>query len=221
MSNLIFEYLNDEIKLSKIIKNIEKDFSSGYYFAELLQKIGCLNSDIIKFQKEPKTEEEIKNNFDFLKTEFSNNGISLDDETIKLILNQSKITAANLIYKIKTKMTRKNINFDEIMDKIKISYKKLEEMKNRNKKFMKSSLNWESKNFIKSKSSSNFSDVSGFTNYQIPSKMNSQATSLVSSSKDNRRLSKNDSMEDYNAPLTKKKIKLRHLKKNKSKKFIR
>ena len=49
--------------------------------------------------------------------------------------------------------------------------------------------------------------------------MNSQATSLVSSSKDNRRLSKNDSMEDYNAPLTKKKIKLRPLKKHKSKKL--
>ena len=222
MSNLIFEYLNDEIKLSKIIKNIEKDFSSGYYFAELLQKIGCLNSDIKKFQKEPKTEEEIKNNFDFLKTEFSNIGIYLDDETIKLIINRSKNTAANLIYKIKTKMTRKNINFDEIMDKIKISYKKLEEMKNRNKKFMKSSLNFfkrESKNFIKSKSSSNFSDASGFTNYQIPSKMNSQASSLVSFSKDNRRLSKNDSIDDNNIPMTSKKIKLKPLKKHKNKKL--
>ena len=222
MSNLIFEYLNDEIKLSKIIKNIEKDFSNGYYFAELLQKIGCLNSDIKKFQKEPKTEEEIKNNFNFLKTEFSNIGIYLDDETIKLIINQSKNTAANLIYKIKTKMTRKNINFDEIMDKIKISYKKLEEMKNRNKKFMKSSLNFfkrESKNFMKSKSSSNFSDASGFTNYQIPSKMNSQASSLVSFSKDNRRLSKNDSIDDNNIPMTSKKIKLKPLKKHKNKKL--
>ena len=124
MSNLIFHYLNQEIKLSKTIINIEKDFSNGYYFAELLQKIGCLKSDLNKYKKEAKTEEEIKINFTNLKHELSNIGIHLDEELINLIIKCHKNSAANLLYKIKTKMTRKNINFDEIMNKIKVSNKK-------------------------------------------------------------------------------------------------
>ena len=230
MSNLIFDYLNQEIKLSKTIINIEKDFSNGYYFAELLQKIGCLKSDLNKYKKEAKTEEEIKINFTNLKQELSNIGIHLDEELINLIIKCHKNSAANLLYKIKTKMTRKNINFDEIMNKIKLSNKKLEEMKNRNQKFMKSSLNFfrrQSKLLLKSKSSSHFSDFSGLTNYQIPSKMNSQAGSLISSSRDNRNyLSKNDLIEEYlsnkdnsiNTP--NKKIKLKPLPKNKNNKII-
>ena len=46
MSNTILDYLNKEIKLSKIITNIEKDFSNGYLFAELLQKLGYLKKEI-------------------------------------------------------------------------------------------------------------------------------------------------------------------------------
>ena len=198
MSNLLLDYLNEEIKLSKPIKNIEKDFSNGYYFAELFEKIGYLNSDLKKYKKEPKTDEEIKNNFNNLKLAFNNIGIHFDDEIINLIMNSEKNIASNIIYKIRTKMTRKKINFDDIMSKINISYKKLEEMKERNKKFMKSSMNFfkrDSKILLKSKSSNNFSDFSGLTNYQNPSKIN-----LLSTEKEN------------------KKIKLKPIKKNKNKK---
>ena len=142
MSNIILDYVNQEIKLSKKIENIERDFSTGYYFAELFQKIGCLNSDLNKYKKEPKNDEEILYNFNNLKGEFINNGIHIDDEIINLVINRHKNIAANLLYKIKTKMTRKNINFDDVMEKIKKSYKKLEDMKNQNKKFMKSSINF-------------------------------------------------------------------------------
>ena len=192
--------------------------------------IDLLNSDIKKYKKEPKTEEEIRNNFNNLKPEFSDIGIHLDEELINSIINCNKNTATNLIYKIKTKMTRKNINFDEIMNKIKISYKKLEDMKNLNKKFMKSSMNFfkrESKLLVKSKSSSNFSEVSGFTDYRIPLKINSQATSLISSSKENRLLSKQDSKrkdsnqkEYINAFNKNIKIKLKPLENNRNKQFI-
>ena len=229
MSNLIFEYLNQEIKLSKNITNIEKDFSNGFYLAELLQKVGCLSSDINNYKKDAKLEEEIKNNFENLKQEFSRIGIHLDDQIINLIMHCNKNAASNLIYKIKTKMTRKNINFDDIMDKIKKSYQKLEEMKNKNKKFMQTSINFfkrESKLLVKSKSSSHFSEWSGFTNYQIPSKINSQEGSLISSSKDIRVLSKNASIEEElktkeknNINIFNKKIKLKPLKKKKNKKY--
>lgn len=36
MSDLLISWLNDEVQLSKKITNIEKDFSNGYLFGELL-----------------------------------------------------------------------------------------------------------------------------------------------------------------------------------------
>jgi hypothetical protein len=38
MSDLLISWLNDEVQLSKKITNIEKDFSNGYLFGELLSK---------------------------------------------------------------------------------------------------------------------------------------------------------------------------------------
>ena len=52
MTSTILNYLNNQIKLSKIIENIEKDFSNGYLFAELLHKVGYLKIDISFFKKE-------------------------------------------------------------------------------------------------------------------------------------------------------------------------
>ena len=182
MSNFILEYLNNEIKLSNIINNIETDFSAGYYFAELLQKLGCLKTDIKNFKKEPRTEEEIRNNFNKIKPEFRNIGIHLDEDLINSMINCDKNIAANLIYKIKTKITRKNINFDRIMKKIKMSEQKYEEVKKSNTKFMKNTMNFfrrQSQIMIKTKSSSNFSEISGLTNYQLPIKYNLKASSSV------------------------------------------
>ena len=180
MSNLIFEFLNQELKLSKKIVNIEKDFSTGYYFAELFHKIGCLNSNIKEYKNEPKTAEEILNNFKKLKPEFSNLGIYIDNEIINLVVNQQKNIAANLIYKIRNKMIRKKINFEEIMNKMKITYKKLEEMKNKKEKFIRTSQNFFKKKsnlFIKSQSASNLSDFPLLANTNVPSLLNSKLKS--------------------------------------------
>ena len=177
MSNLIFEFLNQEIKLSKKIINIEKDFSNGYYFAELFHLIGCLNSNIKEYKNEPKTEEEIFNNFKKLKPEFSNLGIYIDNEIINLVVNQQKNIAANLIYKIRNKMIRKKINFEEIMNKMNITYKKLEEMKNKKEKFLRTSQNFFKKKsnlFIKSQSASNLSNFPLLANTNVPSLLNSK-----------------------------------------------
>ena len=172
MSNLLFEYLNEEVKLSKKIINIEKDFSNGYYFAELFQNIECLKSNIKEYKKEPKTSEEIKNNFNKLKPEFSNIGILIDDEIISLIINQQKNIAANLLYKIRNKMIRKKINFEEIINKMKISFKKLEQMKKNKEKILKTTQNFfkrKSNLFIKSKSTSNLSDFPLISKTNAPS----------------------------------------------------
>jgi len=38
MSNLILNWLNDEVQLSKKITSMEEDFKNGYYLGELLKK---------------------------------------------------------------------------------------------------------------------------------------------------------------------------------------
>ena len=209
MSNFLLEYLNNEIRLSKKIENIEKDFSNGYFFAELLHKLGCLNTNFNIFKKEPKSELEIRNNFNILKSEFTNLEIHFDDEIINSLINNKKNLAKNLIYKIKTAITRKNIDFDNIMKKIKISYEKLEEIKNRNKKFIKSTQNFFKKNtthITKSRSSKDFSSASGYSNI----------TSLISSPHDNKKFffSVEDNEKNNNKiTALNKKIKLKPLKK--------
>ena len=38
MSELLFNWLNDEVQLSKRVINFEEDFHNGYLFGELLSK---------------------------------------------------------------------------------------------------------------------------------------------------------------------------------------
>ena len=162
MSNTILNYLNNEIKLSKIIQNVEKDFSNGYFFAELLQKVGYLKTDLKNFKKEPASQKEIDENFNNLKEQLNLIGVHLEHGTIKSIYSCEKNVASNLIYKIRTKIFRKNIGFDEILDKIQLHEK---ENINLNNKFMYSTMvNFRKtkSNIHKSRSSSNFSEISNF-----------------------------------------------------------
>ena len=164
MSKTILEYLNNELKLSKIVQNIEKDFQNGYLFAEILQKLGYLKKDITFFKKDAESEIEIQENFKKLKVQLNEIGIHLDEGTIKSIYSCEKNVSSNLIYKIKTKICRKNIGFDDIMDKIQL-HQKEEKKLNKNNKIMQSTIINFNKKEVKiqrSRSSSNFSDISNF-----------------------------------------------------------
>ena len=164
MSNTILDYLNNEIKLSKIIQNIEKDFSNGYLFGELLQKLGYLKKELSIFKKEAESKNEINENFNNLKEQLNEINLHLDEGTIKSICSCEKNVASNLIYKIKTKINRKNINFDEIMDKIQL-HSKEEKNFNINNRFMQSNMTFFNKSnatLHRTKSSSNISDFSNF-----------------------------------------------------------
>ena len=127
MSKTILDYLNNEIKLSKIVQNIEKDFQNGYLFAELLQKLGYLKKDITIFKKDAESENEIQENFKKLNEQLNEIGIHLDAGTIKSIYSCEKNISSYLIYKIKKKIFRKNIGFDDIMDKIQLHEKEEKE----------------------------------------------------------------------------------------------
>ena len=49
MTDILLDWINKEVKLSKNIQNIAEDFSNGYFFAELLININYyLNLSIKK-----------------------------------------------------------------------------------------------------------------------------------------------------------------------------
>ena len=119
MSEILLKYLNKEVKLSKTIKSIEKDFKNGYLIAELLLNTGFLKENNISlFNVNAKTKSEIKNNFILLKTDLANLGIHLDNSTINDLTNNVKGILPNLVYKIKIRIDRKKIKFDDIMNKL-------------------------------------------------------------------------------------------------------
>lgn len=122
MSETLLFWLNVETKLSQPIKNIEKDFSNGYYFAEILNKYSILPS-LSNFKKDSKEMYDIKNNFRLLKPVFEKMNIYLDEENQQLIINESLGVAAKLIYKIKTQISRRSINFDSLMSKTSLNKK--------------------------------------------------------------------------------------------------
>ena len=118
MSEILLKYLNKEVKLSKTIKSIEKDFKNGYLIAELLLNTGFLKENNISlFNVNAKTKSEIKNNFILLKTDLANLGIHLDNSTINDLTNNVKGILPNLVYKIKIRIDRKKIKYDDIMNK--------------------------------------------------------------------------------------------------------
>ena len=119
MSEIILDFLNKEVKLTKKVKNIEKEFRNGYLFAELLQKTGFLiPNDISLFNRAATSTEEIKKNYSLLKDSLQYLGVYLDDLTINDLSYKNKSAISNLLYKIKTQMDRRKVKFDEIMNKI-------------------------------------------------------------------------------------------------------
>ena len=149
MSETLLRYINKEVKLSKKIKTIEKDFKNGYLFAELLSKEGFLISNKLTFfNANAKTKAEIKLNFILLRDDLSKIGIHLDESSIEDLVNNVKGSSSKLLYKIKTQIDRKKIKFDDIMTKI-IGYQK-EEKKDK-EKFNQSKSNY-NKTFYQTKS---------------------------------------------------------------------
>ena len=116
MSDILLNYINNTIHLSKKIFNIELEFKNGVYFCELLEKV--LNLKSFKYNKNPKKKSEILNNFEELKNNLRIIGISLNELMINEIIEGKNGAAAKLIYKIKIEMNRKQMNFDNVLSKI-------------------------------------------------------------------------------------------------------
>ena len=119
MAEALLNYLNKEIKLSKKIKYLDQDFKNGYLFAEVLSTTGHMTpNELSLYNKDAKTKPEIKQNYVLLKENLHNLGVHIDELTINELTNNVRGSAANLLYKIKTQIDRRNIRFDDIMKKI-------------------------------------------------------------------------------------------------------
>ena len=116
MSDILLNFINNNISLSKTITNIEQDFQNGVYFCELIEK--AFNINQIKYNKNPKNNVEIFNNFEIVKNNLRLIGIPFSDETKKEIIEGKNGAAAKLIYKIKVEYNRRKIDFDHILEKM-------------------------------------------------------------------------------------------------------
>ena len=131
MSDILLNYINNDIHLSKIITNIESDFKSGVYFCELIEKAFKLKP--LNYNKNPNNISEILQNFKIIKNNLRIIGISSNDSIIKEIIDGKNGAAAKIIYKIKIESNRKKISFDNILLKInKNSLRENIELKNNN-----------------------------------------------------------------------------------------
>ena len=116
MSDYLLSWINDDVGLSKKIRNIPKEFYNGYYFGELLFKLDIINEN--EFQTNflnTKTYEDIKRNFHFLKQFLLNIDMDLPTKSIKPMIEQNLTAAASVLYKIRKSIDRKKINFNNIV----------------------------------------------------------------------------------------------------------
>lgn len=116
MSELLYDWLNKKVRMLPKIEEIRKDFSTGYRFGELLNKLALIsNSDFNKNYKESNDYFIIRNNYkNFTKDIKEKLGIEITDNMINEFVNKNLTASANLLYKIKVTLRNKKINFEQI-----------------------------------------------------------------------------------------------------------
>ena len=113
MTELILKWLNKEVKLSREINSVERDFSNGFYFAELLVKYKQIPT-ITKFFNSSNHADKV-HNFTLLDKTFKDFGIRLSPEQYKQLIESKKNLAQLVLYQIRRELAKKEINFDNIM----------------------------------------------------------------------------------------------------------
>ena len=123
MSELLQNWLNKEIKLSKTINNISNDFQNGYLFAELLFKTKQIPN--LSLFKNTNNRKDMILNFCYLQKNFSDLKIILDEKSRDDIINASPYAAQIYLYKIKQVLSNKNINLEQLKLKESTTIQKL------------------------------------------------------------------------------------------------
>ena len=139
MAELLQNWLNKEIILSKSIDDIPHDFKNGYLFAELLFKTKQIpNLSLFKNSQEHK---DIISNFCHLQKNFLDIGIILDEKSRDDIMKASPYASQIFLLKIKQVLAKKNIDMEQLKLKesttIQNLYNKIV-FKNENEKYLSS-----------------------------------------------------------------------------------
>ena len=139
MSEKIQLWLNKDIVLSKIVKDIPYDFRNGYLFAELLYKTNQIPN--ISIYKNTNIKKDIISNFCHLQKNFMDIGIILDEKNRDNILNAKPYAALIYLFKIKEVLSSKYIDLEQLKLKESNQIQKIynkEFFKNENEKYLQS-----------------------------------------------------------------------------------
>ena len=116
MVEILLNWINNEVKLSKNIQNIAEDFSNGFFFGELLYKYKLL-PQFNQF-KNSNDKSSITKNYLLLQYKFDELKINFTDKDKKDILNKKKYKAEMFLFKIREKLLSKLLQIDQIAERI-------------------------------------------------------------------------------------------------------
>lgn len=107
MAEMLLEWLNRDISLSKQITNIADDFSNGYFFAEILYKMKIIPR--LSIYKNTQNSNDISRNFCLLAKNLLDMKIYMSPKNVNEIRNKSKYTANIILCRIKQYLDSKYI----------------------------------------------------------------------------------------------------------------
>ena len=117
MTEILYNWINKEVKLSKEITNICEDFSNGYFFGELLYKYKLL-PQFNEF-KNSQEKSSITKNYLLLKYKLDELKINFSENDKKDIINKKKYKAVMILFRIREKLLSKLLQIELIEQGIK------------------------------------------------------------------------------------------------------
>lgn len=117
MTDILLNWLNNEVKLSKNIQNITEDFANGYFFGELLYKYKLL-PQFNQFQNNNE-KFSITKNYILLQYKFDELKINFNDKDKTELLNKKKYKAEMILFQIRESVFSKLLQIDQITERIK------------------------------------------------------------------------------------------------------
>ena len=113
---IILNWLNKDLNFTPKVKNISKEFSDGYNFAQILYIIKEITeSQLEDFAKDTTDMRSIKNNFSLIKKYFHDKfDLEIRQEEFDEIIEKDKAKAVVILYKLKNAIKFKKINFHNI-----------------------------------------------------------------------------------------------------------
>ena len=224
MTETLYNFINNILKLPYKIYNIEKEFKNGFLFGKLLENSGYFNGKLSKYNENPKNISEIKENFKFLQKDLHLIEIYLNNKTINDLMLGKEGVAPKLLYKIKIEIDRIKINFNNIVEQInENSYReKFELGKNNNIH------NFDKTRYLELTQSNKFSmshtvttreTLSTFNNFFLKPKNKNDTHNHILLSDDNNKINLNNSNTNFKNKIKLKPIKINNGKKEKGKMF--